>query len=354
MNLPFSDNLPTNKLASSFANTSATYKFYWLIAIIELVENGQTSIKKRDVFSRMISNSWYTVNYFHVSFGKQDLIQNAVEDILKFESLAIDIKKDNLISILENSKKIETKKSLEHFNLNVPHWFLSPWFPKLKDENNSNYKKRIYSSSQKFENNCLYALHDEFIEINPVWINYLKSNAKILKDFGYWNLSLFLQTRNPNVPDIPNKLIKPPVRNGLTKQTNEYWKIVFKELGSIECIFSGTKLYFDEKNFAIDHFIPHAFVSHDLIWNLIPIEKITNSKKSDNLPLFNQHFDKFYDLQKVAFEINKHHNSKSKYMDEYLSIFPNIDSFEKEKFSNTIQPLITIASNNGFLYMKNE
>jgi hypothetical protein len=41
-------------------------------------------------------------------------------------------------------------------------------------------------------------------------------------------------------------------------------------------------------------------------------------------------------------------------MDEYLSIFPNIDSFEKEKFSNTIQPLITIASNNGFLYMKNE
>ena len=144
MNLPFSENLPTNKLASSFANTSATYKFYWLIAIIELVENGQIKIKKRDVFARMISNSWYTVNYFHVSFGKQDLIQNAVEDILKFESLAIDIKKDNLISILENSKKIETKKSLEHFNLNVPHWFLSPWFPKLKDENNSNYKKRIY------------------------------------------------------------------------------------------------------------------------------------------------------------------------------------------------------------------
>jgi hypothetical protein len=175
-----------------------------------------------------------------------------------------------------------------------------------------------------------------------------------LKNFCYWNLSLFLQLRNPNVPDIPNKLIKPPVRNGLAKQTNEYWKTVFKELGYIECIFSGTKLCFDEKNFAIDHFIPHAFISHDLIWNLIPIEKITNSKKSDNLPLFNEHFDKFYDLQKVAFEINKQHNSKSRYMDEYLSIFPNLESFEKEKFSNTIQPLITIASNNGFLYMKNE
>ena len=38
-------------------------------------------------------------------------------------------------------------------------------------------------------------------------------------------------------------------------------------------------------------------------------------------------------------------------MDEYLNIFSNIESFEKEKFSNTIEPLITIASNNGFLFM---
>jgi hypothetical protein len=39
--------------------------------------------------------------------------------------------------------------------------------PKMKNENDSNYKKRIYTSSQKFENNCLYGLHHEFIEINP-------------------------------------------------------------------------------------------------------------------------------------------------------------------------------------------
>lgn len=352
MNLPFSENLPTNKLASSFANTSATYKFYWLISILELVENGQINIKKRDVFSRMISNAWYTVNYFHVSFGKQDIIQNAVQNILNYEDVSIDINKECLISILEYSNKKETIKSLEHFNLNVPHWFLSPWYPKLKDENDSNYKKRIYSSSQNFENDCIYGLHDKFISINPIWINYLKSNSKILKDFCFWNLALFLQTRNPNVPDIPNKLIKPAIRSSLTKQTNEYWKIVFKELGSIECIFSGEKLFFEQKNFALDHFIPHAFVSHDLIWNLIPIEKITNSKKSDSLPRFDKHFDKFYNLQKTAFEINKHYNSKGRYIEEFLSIFPTLETFEREKLLNTIQPLLTIASNNGFIQMK--
>jgi hypothetical protein len=352
MNLPFSDNLTTNKLASSFANTSTTYKFYWLIAIIELVENGQTNIKKRDIFSRMISNSWYTVNYFHVSFGKQDLIQKAVQDILKFESLAIDIKKDNLISVLENSNKTETSKSLDHFNLNVPHWFLSPWFPRLKNENDSNYKKRIYSSSQNFENGCLYGLHDESIVINPIWTNYLKLNAKILKDFCYWNLSLFLQSRNPNVPDIPNKLIKPATRNTLTKQRTNYWNIVFKELGTVNCIFTDNKLQID--NFAIDHFIPHAFVSHDLMWNLIPIDKSFNCSKSDRLPSIDKYFDKFFDLQKTAFEIIYNENPKNRLIEDYLTIFPKLENsndFDYLRYKESIQPLITIAQNNGFSYI---
>jgi hypothetical protein len=344
MNLPSSNNLPVNKLASVFGSTSATYKFYWLIALIELVEEGNIEIPKRKIFSRMISNSWYTINYFHISFGKQDNLQMAVERIHREEKLTIDEKKSRINFCLEHSKNKETINQLLHFDLNVPHWFLSPWFPKKN-------KIEIYKLSTTFENDCLYALHKDYIQINPIWIPYLKSNAKVLKDYCYWNLALFLQNRNPNVPDIPNKLIKPATRNGLTQQTNNYWKIVFQELGFIECIFTGTKLFFDEKNYAIDHFIPHAFVSHDLIWNLIPIEKSKNSSKNDNLPIFEKHFDKFYDLQRVAFEINKHHNSKSKYMDEFLTIFPNIDGFEKEKFSSTIQPLITIASNNGFLFM---
>jgi hypothetical protein len=351
MNLPLSNNLPIQKLASVFNSTSATYKFYWLIALIELVEEENIEISKRKIFSRMISNSWYTINYFHISFGKQDNLQIAVENILKVEKLTIDEKKSKLETCLENSTNKESINQLFHFDKNVPHWFLSPWFPKINNETDHQQKSRIYSDSQLFVNDCLYALHKDFIAINPIWIPYLQSNAKVLKDFCYWNLALFLQTRNPNVPDIPNKLIKPAIRNGLTKQTNEYWKLVFKELGFINCIFTDTKLYFDEKNFALDHFVPHAFVSHDLIWNLLPIERSFNSSKSDKLPLFDKYFDKFYDLQKLAFEINKHHNSKSKYMDEFLTILPSIDTFDKDKFANTIQPLLTIANNNGFLYM---
>ena len=94
MQLPYSDSLPVQRLAASFANTSATYKFYSLIAIIESVENGIVQIGKRELFSTMIANAWYTVNYFHVSFGKQDLIQHAVQSILVNERLTVDSKKN--------------------------------------------------------------------------------------------------------------------------------------------------------------------------------------------------------------------------------------------------------------------
>lgn len=57
MNVPYSDKLPFSKLATSFGNISATCKFYWLLAILELVEEGQTTIPKRHLFARMIGNA---------------------------------------------------------------------------------------------------------------------------------------------------------------------------------------------------------------------------------------------------------------------------------------------------------
>lgn len=351
LTLPHSSQLPIAKLAGAFSNTSATYKFYWLLAIVELVENGERQIPKRKLFGRMIANAWYTVNYFKVSFGKQDLIQDAVKTILHTEHLTIDSKKSDLIIRLEHSQNKETINRLNHFNLNVPHWFLSPWFSKAGLANDSQYKKYIYSASQEFQNDCLYALYETHIMINENWVDYINQNARVLKDFCYWNLCLFLQVRNPNVPDIPNKIIQPSLRSSLTKQRNEYWNIVFKEQ-PIKCIFTDKPL--EVKSYALDHFVPHAFVSHDLMWNLIPIDPIFNCQKSDKLPSIEKHFDKFFDVQKTAFQIVTSHNSKSKFLEEYLTIFPVLDSvndFAYQRYKETIQPLVSIAGNNGFGFL---
>lgn len=342
MQLPVSNKLPINLLAACFNNTSATYKYYWLISILQEVEKGNVQIPKRNLFSRMISNAWFTVNYFHVSFGKQDLIQSTIHFIQDTENISIDKKQETVFEILKTSNKQSTLKQLNHFNKNVPHWFLSPWFP-------GKNKTDIYHAAKAFNNNCIYALHADTIEINPCWIDYLKSNSRILKDFCYWNLSLFLQTRNPNVPDIPNKLIKPATRNSLSKQRRQFWDLVLNEIGSVKCIYTDKTLTVG--NYAVEHFIPYSFVSHDLIWNLIPADNSFNSTKSDKLPQLDRYFNKFFLLQKTAIEIVSEKSPKNKFLEDYLTIFPAIKNFNETSFRERIQPLVSIAANNGFEFL---
>jgi hypothetical protein len=151
------------------------------------------------------------------------------------------------------------------------------------------------------------------------------------------------------VPDIPNKLIKPAKRNSLNEQ-RKFWNIVFGALGSVNCIYTGSKLQMD--NYAVEHFIPYAFVSHDLMWNLIPADCSFNCSKNDKLPSLDRYFEDFFALQKSAIEIIQHCAPKNRFLEDYLSIFPDLDNIEEDAFKvryrETLQPLITIAGNNGF------
>ena len=348
--LPNDKNLPIEKLAACFNSTSATYKFYWLLSIVDALESRikseSTLIPKKELFARMISNAWYTVNYFHVSFGVQDKLQSAIEAIKISEGLTIDANKNDIIKKLLNTENNITKRELVQFNNNVPHWFLSPWFP-------GEDKTSIYKKSNQSPFYCPYALHTDFIDVDILWANYFLLNTAFIRDFCYWNLSLFLQVKNPNVPDIPNKLIKPASRNNLTKQ-RKFWDIVIDELGIVNCIY--TKRALMKGDFAVEHFVPYNFVSHDLMWNLIPADKSFNSSKSDKLPSMHKYFDSFFNLQETAIKIVREKEPRNKSLEDYLTILPELNNLEtdhtKNKFRDTIQPLITIAANNGFEYLK--
>lgn len=342
MQLPFNPYISSSKLASVFRNTSATYKFYWFWGILESIEEGKSTINKKEIFARMLSLSWYTVNYFHISFGKQDLIQQAIFNVKDLENLSIDDKQSVILNRLIKSKNPETIKLLLHFDNNVPHKFLSPWL-------GSGSRAKVYEQSLDNNINAPYRLHKEHIVINNKWFNYFRSNLGILKSFCFWNLALFLQSRNPNVPDIPNKIHRPIIRGSLNKHKQKFWDIVLNELGYINCIYTNEKLVVGD--YIIEHFLPHQFVAHDLMWNLIPADSRFNSKKSDKLPPFEKYFDDFYYLQKEGFEIIKKISPKNKFLQDYLTIFPEM-SFDKSKFVEHIQPMLTIAHNNGFQYLK--
>jgi hypothetical protein len=87
-------------------------------------------------------------------------------------------------------------------------------------------------------------------------------------------------------------------------------------------------------------------------------DKSFNSTKSDKLPPLDKYFNPFFLMQKSAIEIVKEKTPKNKFLEDYLTIFPDIaelnilpENFTRDKFKERLQPLITIASNNGFEFM---
>tara|TARA_B100000378_G_C18052572_1_gene413607 strand:+ start:88 stop:1116 length:1029 start_codon:yes stop_codon:yes gene_type:complete len=324
-----------------FKNTSATYKFYWFWAIIEVVEEDKKTIQKHELFSRMVALAWYTVNYFQVSFGSQDLLQQAIYKIKEIEYLNIEATKKDILAVLLATQNKETLKTLNHFDKNVPHKFLSPWL-------GGGAKKEVYQKSTQSIHNTPYALARNEITVYDDWYSYFKNNSGVLKSYCYWHLSLFLQARNPNVPEIPNKILKPIVRKSLNQHKTLYWDLIIEQLGGLNCIYTGEKL--SKGNYIIEHFIPHQFVAHDLMWNLIPAESSFNSSKSNKLPPFDKYFEDFYLLQKEGVQIIKSLKPKNKFLQDYLSIFPNL-IIDKVKYEEHIKPMLTIAHNNGFQYL---
>jgi hypothetical protein len=311
MNLPFSDDIPVQCLASCFRHKSTPYKFYWLISILQNVEQGNVIIPKKELFAAMIANAWYTVNYFKISFGKQDKMQDAIQEIMKIEEIAMQEDKGKVLNKILSSNNPQTLTLLKHFDKNVPHWFLSSWF-------SGSNKNEIYNLSRDFDSGTIYALFSDRIEINPSWVSYLKNFAGIIKDYCYWNLALYLQTHNANVPDIPNKLIKPPIRGSLDGHRKNFWNLYLEEVSQMKCIY--TQMPLTVENYAVEHFIPHSFVSHNLNWNLIPASPSFNSTKNNRLPKLNIYFESFFKIQCEALNLIIEKQPRNKYIKDYVAL----------------------------------
>lgn len=86
--LPTFSNLPISSLAGVFNNTTNSYKLYWFYAVLQIVKTeNKNVISFEEITSEMISSAWYTVNYFKISFGKQDKLRQAIAAIQKVSKL---------------------------------------------------------------------------------------------------------------------------------------------------------------------------------------------------------------------------------------------------------------------------
>lgn len=303
-----------------------------------------------DIVTRMVANAWYPIHYFKLSFGKSDSLYGIVNQLHKGINIPIYAGVEAVIEGIKSYNESPfVKKLLRTLILYVPYKFLSPWLGSSTD-------REIVRRSQMLENDCLYSIHKEgtdfYININPKWNDFLHRHYNVLMDFAYWNLTLFLQARNPNVPAIPNKLIRPEIRNSLTAQ-HHYWNDIIRLSGPVNCIYTGRELYINE--YELDHFIPWSFVSHDLLWNLIPADGSINSSKSNRLPDLNIYLPKLASMQLHGLKTFIKSGKSPDILEDFISLgytaneLVNMSDVEfLNVFERTFTPMNQIALNMGF------
>lgn len=372
VNLPVTDNDNLKRLNSIFESGKVTlsYKFYWLLAIIDELEQRQKANKSltdemllTDLAINMLSLAFYPTVYFKLNFGFNDKLSQGVQDLVTLLKLPITISPNDFkqqVKASLNQKKVS--KIVNDLLVYVPERFLSPWY--IKSPTLKFNSRATAATYQEFFSNALnnqgpYLLYkcgqNSYLKLNQDFLSYFCTYSSIIKSYAYYHLTLFLEKRNQGVPNIAQKLIKDTERSSLKAQ-KELFNSYFKLHGDkIESIYSGVVL--TPNDYAIDHFIPWSFMLNDLIYNLAPIDTTTNSQKSNLLPshdliekLALLHFDILQNVKIGKLLLNKD------FIGEYSNLgqgqFKKVLAYSNHDFvkalDSTLSPLLQIATNNGF------
>lgn len=306
------DIFKSSKLGQAFDNTSASYKFYWLLGILDLLAEKRSEILPiKDIQARMVARAFTSVAYFQLSLGKQDKLQDIIKSMTQKG-----LKTNATSPVIIAAVKLE-KELINQIDDLVPTRFLSPWITKTKGLKNAKLTREMEEFakySQKTNSPTPYYIDsvNNNIHLNPIWSAFLLENKVAIEDFTKLRLVRFLESRNPHSFNISTKLELETIRNLV--EARKYWnKVLETSPNELANIYTGNPVTLP---FVVDHFIPFSFVAHDLAWNLIPTDQSSNSKKSDKLPDLKAFLKPFSKAHYIAIQVNSSSNSKC--IDDYL------------------------------------
>ncbi|MGI4822606.1 MAG: HNH endonuclease domain-containing protein [Janthinobacterium lividum] len=358
MHLPEDDRLDIANLNAVFGNTTNSYKFYWLLAILESLEASQDNrIPLRELSLRMVAGVWYPLDYFKLSFGKQDGFRPIADTISQY--LTVDNRPSapglftQLKQALSSGELEQLYEEVEKLLRWVPYRFIRPFFASELQGVERKVDQRIVELAAT-STRAPYRFIADDIEVHEAWADYLRRHSHILRGFTYWHLVRFLQKHNPYVIGLSEKLLKPIERAGL-RNAKKFWKeFIVAEPGQI-CIYSGELL--TSTNISLDHFLPWSYVAHDQLWNIIPTIKRVNSAKNDRLPSFELYFDAYSKLQFEAFQYHVSCGNEKLLEDYHILFAQDLKSLQqqplnwfRERLKRQVLPQLQTAQNLGFSY----
>lgn len=350
----FAGDVSTGELGRAFQATAASYKFFWWLAVLRLLPHGDR-FTARDLLLEMVSAAWAPAALHRLSFGPHDRLQTLIRDLQTAKALSPASSEERVRrALLTWPDGGERLHSLARY---VPSRFLAPWYgqdlpPSLRDDRRNREIADRSRAAGDYGIAGPYAIFGSGaqaeIVVDARWREWLLANYLVVRGFTEIELARFLQARNPHVPGIVDKL-RPPAARKLAN-ARRLFERARADRGELRCLYTRQPLAAD---YAVDHFIPRAFVAHDLIWNLAPAAASVNRLKADRLPPKSL----IEDLAAFHFDLIAHHGPGSAEGDAYaMALGLDLETIRRlsrpafiEKMGALLSPLLQIAESQGFV-----
>jgi hypothetical protein len=343
----------TGTLGRAFDSTAASYKFFWLLAMLRVLPRHEI-LHVRTVVAEMMVIAWAPAVLFRLSFGLHDRLHDAVREFHTQSGLRATSTESQVRTAL--ARWPETEARIDALSQLVPSRFLGPWLelglsPAIRDDRRTRAIIRVARETLIDADGPPYALvrGDEGFELEfgPHWRDWLLQHQLILEGHTEFALARFLQARNPHVPGVPNKVRMPGGRKMAPAR-----RIFERMRAGRSGLADGYSDAMLGSSYAIDHVLPRSFVAHDLLWNLLPTSVETNRRKAEALPAEAL-------LPKIAryhFAIAAASPHQGAEIEDYIAVFGlseaelrglSQDAFG-ERYLRIFKPLWQVAMSQGF------
>ena len=366
--------LEIDSFASMLKNPSFCYKYYWLEAIVNLINQNVIETTIGDIIDEMIANAWYSVVEHHVhlsGFVKGDVadgLERAVNHLYQVSNLPASSAKSEIKEAIRNHNS-DIRQEKTQLTYMVPYRALSGFFD--KHEFRVNWEKRTQLIEYiKYFNSSIVKLPYVFgdgtalnrqVIFNPDWIQMINDNTVEILGWIQYEKLKWLQNNNPEIPGLVYKL-KPGDGVRKLEKVRNLWNGV---LECVEICDVYNNLLIDKTDYEIDHFVPWSFVMNDELWNLMPMVSSLNVQKSNKLPEWDKFFKGFADNQFKMYELVCERDSirslfEKCYKDNLHSIWAQQDLYKagtkKNEFieilSKNMRPVYDSAKRQGYSVWK--
>lgn len=348
--------LRASRLATVFAATSSSYKFYWFLALMDELPRMRRPTPVSLVIRSMVVRAWSTVAQYRLSLGRTDRLQLCVLELQAHARLAGVEPKARIHDALDAWPDLPRwTEDLARF---VPGRFLGAWFPDVA--RSRPYDRRgardvavaaglAWGTADEGPYRLLDRDGTQMIELSPAWAWWLTENEALVRGYAERRLCGYLQARNPGVPGIVDKL-EAPGRRALAGP-RRWWTDLIGQGGALAVdIYTGAPL---DADFDVDHFLPWTFVAHDEWWNLAPTTAAANRSKGDRIPDLDLFLPRLADLHAEALAVPDLPPAVVRGYSDFLGFDvtgpgrPPRDVVAS-RYRDLVRPLAQIASNQGF------